>query len=292
MNNNDMRHHHRPDDFTTTLSVLWKKICDNFATNAEVCKLARDMQKLEYAQDTNSSNVATTAAALVLKEVRKDLDRVREELSDKIDHSGSMMIEICTIADKFNRPAIKEPNFNTIYLTPAEKQQDDNRWDEWIAIPRTVGKYMTFSWEHLGSKHIDLSWVKQDFDVVNKAIEKLNHRLEKYSKTLADTILEKSIKPLNELKDYINSPEFISYVFKELPRASLGSDGLMTANATALLQGLALWVGNNCNVIGGGAMDANTVIRTMEYYGLDCSDIKEKDSCGHDPLYPQYIFPK
>lgn len=268
------------------IAKLWNKICNTFATNEEVCRLAHELRKMENMHNAESSLTANAAAALVIKQIRGDLNTLKDDF-----RHNNFSIEICTQSDKYNRPVVKDPKYNAIYLTLAEKAEHDDMWDEWIAIPRTIGGKESYRWEHLGAKNIDLSWIKTDFHKVNKAIEELQYKLENYSEITKETILNKAIKPLETLRNYINSAEFTKYIYDELPRATLGQDGLMTSNAVALLQGLALWAGNDHKVLGGGAMSADYVIRAMEYYGINCDDLKTNVG-GQETIYPEFNFPK
>lgn len=279
----------RPEE--AMIQHLWTKICKTFATNEEVCKLATELQRVESIQGAQSAQVASAAAALVTKQVQNDLNLLKDDIYNHLQKVDSFSIEISPQADKYNRPCIRSPKYNTIYLTLSEKAEDNDMWDEWIAIPRKIGNRESYRWERLGSKKIDLSWVHQSFDTVNQSIEDLQNRMKNFSEAVQKAILEKAVRPIEELRDYINSPEFIAYVFDQLPRASLGGDGLMTANAVALLQGLALWAGNDQKVLGGGAMGADYVIRAMEYYGINCDDLKTNE-CGHDSIYPEFNFPR
>jgi hypothetical protein len=284
---------HGPSELDKNIvAKLWDKICANFASNEAVSKLAADLQRIEYGRQIQSAQVANAAAAVVIKDIQKDLETVKNDVYDYVNSIDKFCVEICTIADKYNRPAIKAPKYNTIYLVPSELTDQDDSWDEWIAIPRRIGNKESFKWERLGAKKIDLSWVKSDFDSVNAAIADLQKKLRKFSKLTAQAILDKATTPIEELKAYINSPEFISYVYEQLPRATIGQDGLMTANSVAMLQGLALWANNDQKILGGGAMSADYVIRAMEYYGISCDDLKTEDECGHSAIYPEFNFPR
>lgn len=281
---------HEPD-INQALSGLWNKVAENFATRKSVLKLISEMQKLEASQEASSQLVANTAAAMVIKELTKDIENLRTELSNKIDCTAGLNIEIVTSVDKHNRPVVKNPKPNTIYLTPTENAEENNYWDEWLAIPRKLGKIEAYSWEHLGAKTINLSWVKQDIKTINKAICDLNEKLKKNNQATRKIMIENIIKPFEEFKNYVTSKDFVKHIYKEMPRASLGQDGLMTSGAVALLQGLALWAGNDHRTLGGGALSAEYVIRAMEYYGIDCEELKPKEG-GDKVIYPEFNFPK
>lgn len=290
-------HNHNPSqpfdegEVKRAINALWSKVCQNFATKSSVANLAAEMGKLEMGQTSQSSLVANTAAAIVVKQIRKDLDNLKGDVFDYIQKCGGFSIEICTIADKFNRPAIKDPKYNTIYLTPSVHPEQHDHWDEWMAIPTSIGNKNSFKWERLGAAKIDLSWVKQDFATVNDAMVELNKRLVKVSNTMADVLLKKAIQPLEELKNYLKSDKFLHYLADEMPKASLGHDGLMTSGMVALLQGLALWAGNDHRTLGGGALSAEYVIRCMEYYGINCDELKAVEG-GDKVIYPEFNFPK
>lgn len=281
---------HEPD-INKAISGLWNKVAENFATRDSVLRLIKEMQRLESNQESSSQLIANTAAAIVIKELTKDIEQLRDQVNSRIDTSIGFNIEICTNTDKHGRPVIKDPKYNTVYLTPAENPEENNYWDEWIAVPRSVGSLKIVAWEHLGAKTLNLSWVKQDFKTVNKALYELNDRLKKSNKATQKLIIENAIKPFEEFKNYVMSKDFIKYIYREIPRASLGQDGLMTSGAYALLQGLALWAGNDHRTLGGGALSAEYVIRAMEYYGIDCDDLKPKE-CGNKIIYPEFNFPK
>lgn len=108
---------------------------------------------------------------------------------------------------------------------------------------------------------------------------------------MADALLKKAIQPLEELKDYLKSPKFLHYLADEMPKASIGHDGLMSSGMVALLQGLALWAGNDHRTLGGGALSAEYVIRCMEYYGINCDELKAVEG-GDKVIYPEFNFPK
>jgi hypothetical protein len=262
-----------PDDKKAAVKALWDKINIKFATNENVCKLAGELEKLQYNQTLHASHVANAAAAMVIKEIRDDIENMKSDIFKFVEESNKFNIEICTIADKYNRPALKSPSFHTIYLVPSEKPERDNNWDEWIAIPRRVGNIDSFKWEHLGAKTLDLSWIHDKFDEVNDSIVDILRKINKLSKITSNALLERAIKPLDELKAYINSEEFTQYIFEQLPRASYGTDGLMTAGSFGMLQGLALWAGNDNKALGGGGLNADYVVSLLEKNGFDCSGI-------------------
>lgn len=273
------------------IEALWSKVCQNFATRSSVAKLANELQKLETGRAIQSTQVAQAAAALVIREVRKDIDNIKDDLKEQLRKNGSFSVEICTIADKFNRPAIRDPKFNTIYLTPSDKPEHEDAWDEWIAIPRSLGNRVSFKWERLGAAKVDLSWVKQDFKTVQHALKDLNDKIARLSQSTADAILKAAVKPIEEIQNYLSSQEFLDYLQQNLPKAAVGQDGLMTSGMVAMLQGLALWAGNDHRSLGGGALGADYVIRAMEYYGINCDDLKTAEG-GDKVIYPEFNFPK
>lgn len=257
---------------TQIIDQLWDRINAKFATNQQVIDLAAELKKIEMGINIQTSHAANAAAAMVLKSIQCDLEKVKK-----------MMIEIVPYVDKDGKPIVPGTvNYNTIYLTPAQlpDETDNSLWDEWIALPieKAIGTKchgLEYKWERVGNKKIDLSWIKVEFDKVNECICALNHRLTHVSKALARAILKKAVEPINELQKYIKSPEYIAYVFSKLPRAAMGTDGLMTANQFTILSMLAVWAANDHKILGGGALGPDVVIHLLEENGVPADDLKD-----------------
>ena len=254
------------------IEALWDRISANFATNKQVLDVIADLKRLEAGTSLQATHVAQAAAAMVIKTIQADMDRL-----------NMFSVEVVPFVDKNGHPVVTDGvDYNKIYLTPADTAIDgdrDNAWDEWIAVPTNVSGHCNanrFKWERVGGKRVDLSWVKEDFKTLNTEIVVLNEKLEKSNKILAKTILNRAIRPLKQLKEYLHSPEYIQYVFEQLPRAAMGTDGLMTANSFALLSMLALWAANDHKVLGGGALGPDVVIHLLEKQGVPCDDIRKK----------------
>lgn len=256
------------------IDQLWDRINSKFATNKQVIDLAAELKRVEMGINVQTQHVANAAAAMVMKALQDDLAKIK----------GG--IEIVPVTDKDGRPVIAEENIRTdiIYLTPSQipDEVDSSLWDEWVAIPvkHCVGTKPTYgrkyAWERIGNKKVDLSWVKGNFNDVNKAIKELNKKLENTSKALAKAILTKAVEPIKELRAYIHSPEYISFVFEKLPRAALGTDGLMSSNQFAILSMLAVWAANDHKVMGGGALGPDVIIHMLDKVGIPTDDLKKK----------------
>lgn len=254
------------------IEALWDKITANFATNKQVLDVIADLKRLEAGSSLQATHVAQAAAAMVIKTIQADMEKL-----------NMFSVEIVPFVDKNGHPVVADGvDYNKIYLTPAESMVDgdrDNVWDEWIAVPNKITGHCNanrFKWERVGGKRVDLNWVKEDFKTLNTEIVNLNEKLQKSNKILAKTILNRAIRPLNQLKEYLHSPEYIKYVFEKLPRAAMGTDGLMTANSFALLSMLALWAANDHKVMGGGALGPDVVIHLLEKHGVPCDDLRKK----------------
>lgn len=252
---------------------LWQKISATFATNRQVLDLIADLKRLEAGTSLQATHVAQAAAAMVIKTVKADIDRLK-----------MFSVEVVPFVDKFGHPVVTDGvDYNTLYITPgctAEDGDQDNQWDEWIAIPNNktgnLDRPGTFTWERVGSKRVDLSWVKLEISEINKSIKALNDKLNKTNKFLARQILDKAIKPFKELQDYIHSQEYIQFVYKNLPRASMATDGLMTANTFALITMLSVWAANDHKIMGGGALGPDVVIHLLDKVGVPTEDLKKK----------------
>lgn len=298
----------RPVD-ALALERLWNKIRATFATRKDVLALANDLRRLEeadsvqavqsgengpvfpvgndgiahvkyenwvegkttdaagrtvltYNESTNA--VTAAAAAMVLKSIRSDIKEVE-----------AFKIRIVEEVDVDGHPVVDTIDYNTMYLTPAKGCEDDSNWDEWICVPQQNSR-SPYKWEYIGNKGVDLKWVRKNFAAVNREICKLEHKLNHRSKFLAEQVLNKAIKPLEDLQAYIKSPEYIQYVFEQFPRAAMGTDGLMTANSFAILSMLAIWASNDHKIMGGGALGPDVVIHMFDKAGVPTDDLKEK----------------
>lgn len=230
---------------------IWEKVNRKFATNEAVCKLAADIRKTNNNINIKANEAATVAAGLVLRQVGTDI----ENLNGRIDALPLFHIELIE-SDEHGHPRVFEPDFGTLYLTRAENNgTPDNQWDEWIAIPNGE----SFDWEHIGAKNIDLSWLDDSFDNINKKICKLNDKLNKLSRDVAKAIVDKAVRPLEELREYLNSTEFITSVLGDIPLVTLTNNGLMSSGMLEMLNSLTTWATEYRDVPGGGALGEDYV---------------------------------
>lgn len=248
------------------LQLLWDKISEHFATNKEVKCLAEEMRKLEEGVEISFSNVSRTAAGIVLKAVRHDIEKLE-----------GFSVEIVPYLDKQGFPGVKEVSFNKLYLTPCKNGIKNYEWHKWIAVPNPKNAVgcPPYTWERLGYDKIDLSWVKCDFEHVNESIKNLERKLKMYTKSLGQMVLNKAIKPLNELKTYVVSDEYMNYIYDSMPRASLERDGFMTSGQYALLNALALWASQDYTQIGGGALNDDYVRNELKKVGVERPEVKK-----------------
>lgn len=175
-----------------------------FATNESVARLAKEIRTTNDNINIKATEAATTAAAVVLKQIQPDL----KSLDGRIDDIKTFGIQLST-ADNNGKPLVEEPNQKTIYLTKNDGM-GDNKWNEWLAVPNVDGSW---EWEMIGYKDIDLDWVKDDFEDVNKQIHQIRCRMSKMSKEVADAIIDKAIKPIKEIEKKVkDGPDVISPV--------------------------------------------------------------------------------
>lgn len=260
------------------LEVLYRKIETNFASNKQVLALVSELKRLEAGIPVQTTHVAQAAAAMVVKTIKADLDRLR------FDCKQSYGVEVVPFTDKFGHPVVnKRVDYNKIYITPSEEagtdEDRDNLWDEWIAIPAKAKGYNgreRYRWERLGSKRVDLTWVKNDIETLNTKLDDLCERLGISGDSLGQAIIDKAEKPIAELKEYIHSEEYIKFLWEKLPRANMATDGLMPANSFALLSMLSVWAANDHKVLGGGALGPDVVIHMLEKQGVPCDDLRKK----------------
>lgn len=236
---------------------LWERIKRKFATNEAVIKLANDIRKVNSNISIKASEAATVAAGLVLQQIGTDIDA----LNTRIDHVERFNIELVE-SDENGHPRVFEPDFHTLYLTRAsygDPDRLDNQWDEWLAIP---GAGDSFDWEHIGAKTIDLSWVNNQFESINEKLAKLNCKINNLSHDIAKALVERAVRPLTELSNYIHSQEFIDYINSQIgtiPIATLNNDGLMSSSMVYNLEYLWRWATLDKSEVGGGAMGADYV---------------------------------
>lgn len=241
------------DDYK--FDAMWERIEEVFAKNSEVKRLAKEMHDLERGVEIKTSQIANTAAGMVLRALRHDIEKL-----------GNFNIEIVPFTDKRGYPGVNDPQFNKLYLTPIVGGKENYEWKKWIAVPNTNkhGRKL-FQWERVGKEEeIDLSWVKVNFQDVNVAIDKLNNKLSKTTKQLANALINKAVKPIEELKKFVLSDEYLAYLINSFPRAGLNQDGLMTGGQFALLTALSIWASNDYKQIGGGALGADYVNEIFE----------------------------
>lgn len=241
------------------LHLLWEKIEEHFAKNEDVKKLAKEMRALENGTEVAISKVSHTAAGIVLKALRQDVDNLKR-----------FTVEIVPYLDKNGYPGVKEVSFNKIYLTPSPGGQKNYEWDKWIAIPNAskIPGCKPWVWERLGLEKADLSWVTTDLTKMNKELERMGKQIKSYSKALGMAMLNKAVKPLNELKAFVSSDVYMKFIYEKMPRASLTQDGLMTSGSYALLNALSVWASHDHKQIGGGALGADYVLEQFKREGI------------------------
>lgn len=297
-----------------TIRRLWDKIKATFANKKDVLEVVKELERLEamdnvnavqsgvsgpivaagsdntvhlkyenWAETTtqdaygntvhayNESQNALTAAAAA---------QAIKTLRQSISNLNQFKILVVTDVDQLGHPVVPEVDYNTLYLTPAEDNEDDNNWNEWLCVPKQsyspYAKGQAYTWEKLGADKVDLRWVKRDLKGLNEAINGLNFKIKGYTKRMADMFLDRCVKPLKELQDYINSPEYVKYIFAQLPRAAMGTDGLMSANSFAILSMLAIWASNDRKIMGGGALGPDYVIELLKKEGIDTADLEKE----------------
>lgn len=291
--NNERKPRHKPSDDgrelvnRSQLEALYRKIEANFATNSQVLGIVCDLKKIASGVTLQATHVSQAAAAMVIKAIKKDMEDLRRKCNDK-----GITLEMVPYVDKDGHPALsKKVEYGKIYITPADDGgvdgDKDNMWDEWIAIPlkKSYTGRDRFRWERIGSKRIDLSIIKKDVTAINGKLNELTNKLNSISTQIGNIILDKAIKPLDELKKYINSEEYISFIWRNLPRASVCQDGLMPATSFALLNMLSIWAANDHKMLGGGALGSDVVIKMLENEGVPCDELRdyfhETCTCTH-----------
>lgn len=268
-----------PDRYLSSAdaSRLWDKICTKFATNKDVLNIVSDLKRLEANQAVQSSSAVNATAALVMQTLRPDI----EAAIAKAQADQRMSIVFVPHTDKHGKPILTEPvRFDVIYITKKDGESGpeyaisgENEFDEWLAIPvpayeRRVNK-PAWRWEHIGAKEVDLGPLKLSIEQLNGGLDTLSKRLKKFSTQLGQAILEKAVQPLEELKNYLSSQEFIEYLIKNLPEAGMGGPGLMSANSFNMLGLIGVWCANDHHTIGGGAIGYRTVNHLLEHAGLE-----------------------
>ena len=200
--------------------ILARVRCE-FATNNDVGRLANELQKIKDSACSQASEAATIAAGMVLQQVNPTLSDLKQDIDNKKDFK----VVIASSNPENGMPLIDEPDFTTLYLTKNDFANDNNYWDEWLAIPGQSGE---FSWEKIGLKSIDLSWVDQNFDNVNRQICQLQCSLGKFSKETAQAILDHAVRPLQDLGEYVKQHEINAQ--DQLDRVTGSEDGVYTPN--------------------------------------------------------------
>lgn len=268
------------------LEALYRKIEGKFATNRQVLNIIGDLKRLEAGTSLQATHVAQAAAAMVIKALKEDMDSLRKQCNRR-----DVNIEVIPFTDKYGHPVVTtKVDYNKIYITPSDSagidDDPDNTWDEWIAIPAKSKGYNgreRYRWERIGSKRVDLSVIKNDITTLNEKLNKLCTELNDLGNTFRDALINQYVKPLDDLKAYIHSKEYITYVYDRLPRASVNCDGLMPANAFALLSMLSIWAANDHKALGGGALGADVIINMLEKQGVPCDDLRKyfhESGCG------------
>lgn len=268
----------RPHFDRHDLEVLYRKIEQHFATNKQVLAIAGELKRLEAGIAPQTTHIAQAAAAMVVNAIKGDVNKLRHDCESKYG------VEVVPFTDKHGHPVVnKRVDYNKIYITPSEDagvdEDADNLWDEWIAIPAKSKGYNgreRYRWERLGSKRIDLTWVKNDINTLNQKLDDLCERLGISGDSLGQAIIDKAEKPIAELKEYLHSEEYIKFIWEKLPRANMSTDGLMPANSFALLSMLSVWAANDHKVLGGGALGPDVVIHLLEKNGVPCDDLRKR----------------
>lgn len=237
------------------------KISRKFATTASVAELANEIRKVNGNIGIKASEAATVAAGLVLKQIRPDLEALQESVNNK---KSIRILLAGTTEDGF--PDV-QPEFNVLYVIPSINSDETNKYEEWIAVPTT--KTPGWEWEHVGARAIDLSWVNASLDELNKQIHKINCKLSKFSKNIANAIVEKAIRPYNQLREYIESDEFIEHIIEKVNGYSIpiidinDQSGNIHTNSTgqvkyediALIHTIKKWITQSHYTDEGGAID-------------------------------------
>ena len=179
--------------------ILTRVRCE-FATNNDVGRLAKELQKIKDSVCSQASEAATIAAGMVLQQVNPTLSDLKQDIDNKKDFK----VVIASSNPKNGTPLVDEPDFTTLYLTKNDFADDNNYWAEWLAIPGQSGE---FSWEKIGLKPIDLSWLDQNFDHINRQICQLQCSLNKFSEETAQSILDYAVRPLQDLNEYVKQLE-------------------------------------------------------------------------------------
>lgn len=224
--------------------AIWCKICDHFVTKKEVFKLTKQLQEVDNNSRVNKNAIIEAVSAEIKAKINSDLEAIKKDFEDQLKDIHSFEIIVVNDKDKFGRPAVEDPQFNTIYLCPSEMYEYNNCWDEWMIVKKDG----QVEWERIGNQAIKLKHIKNDIDALNKGLSKLNCRVNKFSKEIGDLILEKCIRPLKEIEEYIKSPEFKKEVAELIPVATAEQDGLISKESFADLQRLIEWKENELTV--------------------------------------------
>lgn len=273
------------------LEALYRKIEAKFATNRRVLGIIGDLKRIETGCNVQATHVAQAAAAMVVKAIKDDMEDLRRRCSRK-----DIMIEVVPYTDKDGHPVITtKVDYNRIYITPsADAGADgdpDNTWDEWIAVPSKGRGYKGregYRWERIGNKRIDLTLIEKDIETLNAKLNEVCEKIGISGTQMGQAIIDQAVKPLEELKKYVNSEEYIKFIWEKLPRASVGQDGLMPANSFALLSMLSIWAANDHKVLGGGALGPDVVIHMLEKQGVPCDELRKhfhENGCSIDGCF-------
>ena len=242
-------------------SSFYSKIESNFATKLELQDILTVVSALQAAGATNidlsdgpSNSFITAAAAEVIKSI--DLQELRGRISQ---------IRFVDTVDTLGRPIVPHVNYSTIYLTPGAPGNDYVVWNEYIAVKTAVTKVNKsgYKWELIGSTRVDLRWVRDSINVLNNKMSSVLNTVNTLSDSTAEALLEKAIKPLAALREYIQSDEYLasiaSGVVDNIPDATEENTGLMTADQVVSLNGVCEWASAEYGDGGGGALGESYV---------------------------------
>lgn len=235
-----------------TCSVSWDKIKANFATRDDILGLISDIERLEKNQITAADNLSQVVTAQVLASVMGDIKKL-----------GGFRVEICNFKNTDGSPDIKNPDSHTLYLVPASHNTNGDNYVEWIYIDPNG------PWEQVGARYIDtdITFLKNRVDDINVRLDCMAKAIQTHSADLARLMLKKITDNMAELKTYVSSPEFITYIKQSMPLADENTDGIMSASHVQMINGLVQWA-SETDQNGGGSLDYNYVTRAMREQGI------------------------